>query len=144
MTLGLMNKPIMPKKNMRTDEDDTGHTVDDFDPDVLTNKQSNTQETIIENTDNDIMLTAEYLMTKSRWPERNKLYGHAYEIYCVATTKQGDYIVTAASAKKRKYSNIFVWSIDSLNPVCQLEAHDYTVHQMEFSPDDKYIFAVGD
>ena len=82
MTLGLMNKPMMPKKNMRTDEDDTGHTVEDFDPDVLTNQQKDISEDIIvEDKDNDIMLTEEYLMNKSRWPERNKLYGHAYEIY---------------------------------------------------------------
>lgn len=142
MTLGLMNKPIMPKKNMRNDEDDTGHTVEDFEPDVLTN-QKNVADDFVEDTKSDILLTEEYLMTKSRWPERNKLYGHAYEIYCVATTKAGDYIVTAANAKKKKYSNIFVWTIDSLNPICQLPAHEFTVHQMEFSPNDQYLLAVS-
>lgn len=142
MTLGLMNKPIMPKKNQRVDEEqEGGTTVDDFEPDVLTNKE--VKQEIVEDNSTDVMLIEEYLMSRTRWPERNKLYGHAYEIYCVATTKKGDYIVTAAKSKKTKYSNIFVWAIDSLNPICQLPAHDYTVHQMEFSPDDQYLLSVS-
>ncbi|CAI2384101.1 unnamed protein product [Moneuplotes crassus] len=143
MTLGLMNKPVMPKRNQRVDEaKEGGTTVDDFEPDVLTN-QLNVGEELIEDTDNDIMLTEEYLMTKTRWPERSKLYGHAFEIHCVATTKAGDYIVTAARSKQKKYSNIFVWTVESLNPICQIPVHDFTIHQMEFSPDDKYLLCVS-
>lgn len=143
MTLGLMNKPVMPKKNLRVDEEkEGGTTVEDFEPDVLTN-QKDAVDDIIEDTDNDIMLTEEFLMTRTRWPERNKLYGHAFEIYCIATTKKGDYIVTASKSKKKKYSNIFVWTIDSLNPICQLSAHEFTIHQMEFSPDDNYLLSVS-
>lgn len=143
MTLGLMNKPVMPKKNQRIDEEtEGGTTVVDFEPDVLSN-QKDIGEEIIETADSQIMLTEEFLMAKTRWPERNKIYGHAYEIYCITTTKKGDYIVTAANSKKKKYSNVFVWTIDSLNPICQLEAHEFTVHQMEFSPDDQYLLCVS-
>ena len=143
MTLGLMNKPVISKKNLRIDdEENPGVTVEDFEPDVLTNKKD-AGEDIVEDGSSDIMLTEEYLMNKTRWPERNKLYGHVYEIYCVATTKKGDYIVTAAQSKKKKYSNIFVWSLSSLNPICQLTAHEFTIHQLEFSPDDQYLLSVS-
>jgi WD40 repeat protein len=144
MTLGLMNKPVMPKKNQRIDDEELGGTtVVDFDPDVLTNQKGVDDEIVIEDTDNDIMLTEEFLMNRTRWPERNKMYGHAYELNCIAVTKKGDYIVTAAKSKKKKYSNIFVWAIDSLNPICQLPAHEFTVHQIEFSPDDQYFLCVS-
>ena len=139
MTLGLMNKPILPTKGGKSE---MGMTINDFEPDVLTNQQDNDEE-IIENEENNLMLTEEYLMAKTRWPERNKLYGHAYEIYCIATTKKGDYIVTAAQSKKKKYSNIFVWTVDSFNPICQMAAHEFTVHQMEFSPNDNYLLCVS-
>lgn len=145
MTLGLMNKPVMPKRNQRVDESkEGGTTVDDFQPDVLTNQQDVGDEiTQEDSTTGDLMLTEEYLMTKTRWPEKSKLYGHAFEIHCVATTKAGDYIVTAAVSKQKKYSNIFVWTVESLNPICQIPVHNFTVHQMEFSPDDQYLLCVS-
>lgn len=142
MTLGLMNKPTMPQKSQKADEEAAGASLGGFQPDVLTNQQDTTDE-IIEETDSEIMLSEEFIMNKTRWPERNKLYGHAYELYCIAASKKGDYFVTAAKSKKKKYSNIFVWSIDNLNPVCQLPAHDFTVHQIEFSPDDQYFLCVS-
>ena len=143
MTLGLMNKPILSKKNLRIDdEENPGVTVEDFEPDVLTNKKDAGEEIFEDNSD-DLMITEEYLMSKTRWPERNKLYGHVYEIYCVATTKKGDYIVTAAQSKKKKYSGIFVWTLASLNPIWQLVVHEFTIHQLEFSPDDNYLLSVS-
>jgi len=143
MTLGLMNKPILSKSSLKADdEENAGVTIEDFQPDVLTN-QKDVGEEIVEDSTDEFMLNEEFLMSKTRWPERNKLYGHAFELYCIATTKKGDYIVTAAKSKKKKYANIFVWTVDSLNPICQLTAHEFTVHQMQFSPDDKYLLCVS-
>ena len=39
------------------------------------------------------------LMSRTLWPESQKLYGHAFEIFCIAASHKGD---CAASANKAK------------------------------------------
>jgi elongator complex protein 2 len=86
--------------------------------------------------------TEDYLSNKSMWPERNKWYGHAYEIFSLATSRSG-FIASSAKAKDAKYADVFLWKIDQLNPIAKLEGHKYTVVQMEFSHDDQYLLTVG-
>lgn len=51
------------------------------------------------------------------WPERNKWYGHAYEIFALATSNDGKFIASSAKAKEAKYADIFIWNTKSLNPI---------------------------
>jgi len=79
--LGLMNKEVKIVK----DEDDEGAGADpsSFNPDdILTNQQ------VVELPDELISSppSESYLMSKSMWPEKNKWYGHAYEIFTLATS----------------------------------------------------------
>ena len=56
-------------------------------------------------------------MTNTLWPEKSKLYGHAYEIFALATTRKGDLIASACKSKDKKYSDIIIWVPDELAPV---------------------------
>ena len=74
-------------------------------------------------------------MSKTLWPEQQKLYGHAYEIYCLATSNKGDCAASSCKAKGKQHSNIVIWDLSKAKgssaggvvPVCKLFAHSYTV-----------------
>ena len=61
----------------------------------------------------------------------------------MTVTKKGDYIVTAASDKENQYSEVSVWPIDSSSPVCRVPADGYIVHQIECSPDNRYLLCTA-
>lgn len=83
-------------------------------------------------------------MTKTLWPERNKWYGHAYEIFALSTTSKGKWLIaSSAKAKDAKHAEIFIWDLNSLNPIQKLAGHKYTAVQLEFSHDNKYLLSVG-
>jgi hypothetical protein len=81
-----MNKPVMlANEKMRIDENEAGGmNVGEFDPmKFLSNKKKLDQDAIdelIEPPEEDI------LMVRTLWPEVQKLYGHAFEVFCVAVT----------------------------------------------------------
>ena len=78
------------------------------------------------------------------WPERQKLYGHAFEIFALASSRDGKWIASSAKAKDAKYAEIFIWNLASSNPIHQkLKGHKYTAVQLEFSKDSKYLLSVG-
>ncbi|CAI4210392.1 unnamed protein product [Parascedosporium putredinis] len=54
------------------------------------------------------------------WPETEKLYGHGYEISCLATSHDGTLVASAP-----------------------LVAHSLTTTRVRFSPDDRHILSVG-
>ena len=41
----------------------------------------------------------EILMSRTLWPESQKLYGHAFEIFCLAASHKGDCAASACKAK---------------------------------------------
>mgnify|MGYP006103046765 CR=1 FL=1 len=51
------------------------------------------------------------LMCRTLWPESQKLYGHAFEIYCVAASHKGDCAASACKAKQEAYADIIIWQI---------------------------------
>ena len=70
------------------------------------------------------------LMSRTLWPEQQKLYGHAFEVYCVATTRRGDCAASASKAKDKKYADIIIWDLtkgQTTVPCCRLSAHTLTV-----------------
>ena len=126
--LGLMNKPavLLANKGMRVDEEAEGGAGEEFDPvSVLSNKKK-TQ---------DLIKVAEppvedVLMARTLWPEQQKLYGHVYEVFCIASSHRGDVAASACKAMEAKFADIVIWDLtkgQTTVPTCRLNAHHKTV-----------------
>jgi elongator complex protein 2 len=50
-------------------------------------------------------------MARTLWPEQQKLYGHVFEVFCVATTSKGDLAASACKAQEEKYADIIIWDL---------------------------------
>ena len=78
------------------------------------------------------------------WPEREKLYGHGYEINVVAASHDGTLVATACRASSIDHAVIRLYDTKEwreLKPV--LKAHTLTVTGLKFSDDDEYLLSVG-
>ncbi|KAL0111799.1 hypothetical protein PUN28_013171 [Cardiocondyla obscurior] len=87
--------------------------------------------------------TEEELMQNTLWPETNKLYGHGYEIFCMAARHDGKMLATACKSTTQEHSAILLWETNTWLQIQQLVYHQLTVTQMEFSPDDKFLLSVS-
>ncbi|XP_074135329.1 elongator complex protein 2 isoform X2 [Sminthopsis crassicaudata] len=87
--------------------------------------------------------TEDHLLQNTLWPEVQKLYGHGYEIFCVACNNSNTVIASACKATKKEHAAIILWSTTSWKQLQSLLFHSLTVTQMAFSPDDKFLLAVS-
>ena len=105
-----MNKPqiLLANKGLRVDEEETGGMGGEFDPvTVLSNiKQDNTLLPQITQAP-----VEEVLMARTLWPESQKLYGHAMEVFCVVASHKGDCAASSCKAKSEAFSDIIIWKI---------------------------------
>ncbi|XP_014471257.1 PREDICTED: probable elongator complex protein 2 [Dinoponera quadriceps] len=88
-------------------------------------------------------LTEEKLTQNTLWPELQKLYGHGYEIFCMAARHDGCLLATACKSTNLEHAAIILWSTTTWSQVQRLVSHQLTVTQMEFSPNDKYLLSVS-
>lgn len=82
--LGLMNKApiLLANKNLRVNDEEEGGIGGEFDPvTVLTN--ANKQKDLISVSEPPV---EDVLMARTLWPEQQKLYGHVFEIFCIAVS----------------------------------------------------------
>lgn len=78
------------------------------------------------------------------WPEREKLYGHGYEISAVAGSNDGTMVVTGCKASSIDHSVIRLYTTKDWREVKpSLTAHSLTVTGLRFSKDDRYLLSVG-
>ncbi|KAI8965734.1 WD40 repeat-like protein [Daldinia sp. FL1419] len=78
------------------------------------------------------------------WPEIEKLYGHGYEISCLAVSHDGTLIASACKASSINHAVIRLFETDKWTEVKPpLTAHSLTTTRIRFSPDDKYLLSVG-
>ena len=126
--LGLMNKPavLLANKGARVDEEQEGGTGAEFDPiTVLSNYRKLTE--VIKVAEPPV---EDVLMARTLWPEQQKLYGHVFEVYAVASSHQGDIAASACKAQEIKYADIIIWDLtkgQTTVPACRLRGHKLTV-----------------
>lgn len=87
--------------------------------------------------------TEETLMQSTLWPETQKLYGHGYEVYSLCATSDGRLLASACKATNAEHAQIIVWNTQTWRQHQQLAAHQLTITQMRFSPDDRYLLSVS-
>jgi elongator complex protein 2 len=86
----------------------------------------------------------ETLSRHTLWPETEKLYGHGYEISCLAASHDGKLIASACKASSTNHAVIRLFETETWTEVRPpLTAHSLTATRIRFSPDDKYILSVG-
>ena len=124
--LGLSNKPVLIKQEP-----------------VISNRSEQYIENLFSPVELDQPPPESYLLQNTLWPESRKIYGHVYEIFCVACNYSGTLVASAAKSSQPKHSGIMIWNVSSWKQVCILLGHTLTVTQMEFSPNDKYLLSVS-
>ncbi|KAI0157550.1 elongator complex protein [Xylariaceae sp. FL1272] len=86
----------------------------------------------------------ESLSRHTLWPEREKLYGHGYELSCLAVSHDGKLIASACKASSINHAVIRLFETERWTEIRPpLTAHSLTVTRLRFSPDDKYLLSVG-
>ncbi|KHN95817.1 elongator protein 2 [Metarhizium album ARSEF 1941] len=86
----------------------------------------------------------ETLSRHTLWPESEKLYGHGYEISCLAASHDGKLIASACKASSTNHAVIRLFETEKWTEIRPpLVAHSLTATRLRFSVDDKYLLSVG-
>ncbi|XP_037941287.1 probable elongator complex protein 2, partial [Teleopsis dalmanni] len=85
----------------------------------------------------------ETLMQNTLWPETQKLYGHGYEIYALASTPDSRIIASSCRATNTEHAGIILWNAETWKKIQNLPAHNLTVTQLRFSPEGRYLLSVS-
>ncbi|KAM0698704.1 hypothetical protein Q7P36_002171 [Cladosporium allicinum] len=86
----------------------------------------------------------DHLARNTLWPEHEKLYGHGYEISCVASNAAGTLVATACKASSLDHAVIRLYETKEWREIKPpLSAHTLTVTSLAFSPDDRFLLSVG-
>jgi elongator complex protein 2 len=133
--LGLSNKAIDA-----VDEDTEIQPIDDRDRDAI-DPASVVKKSYLEI---DHPPFEETLSRHTLWPEAEKLYGHGYEISCLAASHDGKLVASACKASSTNHAVLRLFETDGwteLRP--PLTAHSLTATRVRFSLDDDYLLSVG-
>lgn len=86
----------------------------------------------------------ESLSRHTLWPEAEKLYGHGYEISCLAASGDGGLVASACRASSLNHAVVRVFETarwTELRP--PLAAHALTATRLRFGPGDGFLLSVG-
>ena len=130
--LGLSNKIIEGAANVGPHSDE--HEHGEFLPSTHHGQTLNVDRPPLE----------DQLARHTLWPEREKLYGHGYEISAVASNHDGSVIATSCRASSLDHAVIRLYTTKDWREVKpSLTAHSLTVTGLCFSNDDQYLVSVG-
>ncbi|EDV38068.1 uncharacterized protein Dana_GF13770 [Drosophila ananassae] len=127
-SLGLSNKAVY-KEESRSEE--SGKAKDDYPENYfvpITLETPPQEETLMQNT---------------LWPELQKLYGHGYEIFALAATRDGSVLASSCKATNAEHAQIILWNPANWKQLQKLSGHQLTVTQMSFSPDARFLLSVS-
>lgn len=86
----------------------------------------------------------DHLSRHTLWPETEKLYGHGYEISCLAASHDGSIIATACKASSIDHAVIRLFETKDWHEIKPpLKAHSLTATRLRFSADDQRLLSVG-
>ncbi|XP_075995702.1 elongator complex protein 2 isoform X2 [Genypterus blacodes] len=85
----------------------------------------------------------DHLLQNTLWPEVQKLYGHGFEMFCLASDSARTVVASACKASKADHASVLLWSVASWRQLQALSCHTLTVTQMAFSPDARLLLAVS-
>uniref|UniRef100_A0A3B5MYH1 Elongator complex protein 2 n=1 Tax=Xiphophorus couchianus TaxID=32473 RepID=A0A3B5MYH1_9TELE len=85
----------------------------------------------------------DHLLQNTLWPEVQKLYGHGFEMFCLASDSTKTLVASACKASKAEHAAVLLWSTATWRQLQTLPYHTLTVTQMAFSPDAKFLLAVS-
>ncbi|XP_077404393.1 elongator complex protein 2 isoform X2 [Vanacampus margaritifer] len=83
------------------------------------------------------------LLQNTLWPEVQKLYGHGFEMFCLAADSGGTVVASACKASKAEHASVLLWSTATWRQLQALPCHSLTVTQMAFSPDGAMLLLVS-
>jgi len=128
-SLGLSNKAVFEgvEETPQTEK----HVKDQFPDNYFTAEVHNEpppEETLVQNT---------------LWPEEHKLYGHGYELFCVASSPDSNLVASACKSTDPESSKVIVWSTRDWTQVGSVSGHSLTVTQLAFSPNNCMLLCVS-
>ncbi|XP_061752984.1 elongator complex protein 2 isoform X2 [Nerophis ophidion] len=85
----------------------------------------------------------DHLLQNTLWPEVQKLYGHGFEMFCLASDSARTVVASACKASKAEHASVLLWSATTWRRLQALACHALTVTQMSFSPDSLLLLAVS-
>ncbi|KAK3944142.1 Elongator complex protein 2 [Diplogelasinospora grovesii] len=151
------NMPVLGLSNKAVDVvDDTN--ADDADVDTDTDRQLTPPQAVDGSVDPASMVRKsaleidhppleENLSRHTLWPEVEKLYGHGYEISCLAVSHDGRLIASACKASSINHAVIRLFETERWTEIKPpLAAHSLTATRLRFSPApaaDRFLLSVG-
>ncbi|MCJ1312778.1 hypothetical protein MMC25_006454 [Agyrium rufum] len=94
--------------------------------------------------DRDYPPQEDLLSRHTLWPEKEKLYGHGYEISAIAASYDGRLIATACKASSIHHAAIRIYETQEWREVKPaLTAHSLTITSLAFAGDDEYLLSAG-
>lgn len=91
----------------------------------------------------EVRLDEDFIRSQTLWAEVSKLYGHVYEISCIATSPVDKLIASGSQANKPQFAAIILWCAEKWKNLGDFPFHKLNVTDMEFSPDGGKLLSVS-
>ncbi|CAG7732338.1 unnamed protein product [Allacma fusca] len=110
----------LPALGLSNQSEDTGNS-ENFDPTYYKTLNLNAR------------LDEDFLRSQTLWPEVSKLYGHVYEICCIACSSTDPILASGSQASKQQFAAIILWSAENWKNLGEFRFHNLNVTDLEFS-----------
>ncbi|EFW99965.1 RNA polymerase 2 elongator [Grosmannia clavigera kw1407] len=102
-------------------------------------------DVVTEETDSNSHPPFEDILSRNTlWPETEKLYGHGYEISCLAVSHDGCFVASACRASSLNHAVLRLFETRHWTEVKPpLAVHTLTATRLRFSADDRFLLSVG-